>query len=369
MVSGFPKIPQSLFLPSGKTLAMFLALRIPLTVLLTMALYQLGQYDLILPYSGDGHYTEELAEKNWVVLMHSSLTTLVHKSVYTLLKPWGWKAWYAVMVSSSLAGALALQVLYAIRRHPAFLALNILSGSFLVFVGEVENYAWVNLFLLWTFLAVERYLDRRWPLWPACWFFFTAALFHMLALFYLPALFWVMYQRDDFQPGEFAAPFLLFILLSAGILLTFPREGPDLDLGRLVPLFQINRKGQLFTFFSSTHLELLLYFHRQASFLRMIPVSWFVLIVCFRRIRTPFHKYLLICSLTGLGWTTVWHPDLGRLDWDLFSQMYIPLNVLAGWLLSETGKTPGDFHAGGKRGSKTAVHPPESLDRGTGLLR
>jgi len=341
MASGSLFVTCPVSLPPGKTIARFLALRIPLTLLLTLVLYWLGHYDLILPYTGDGHYTEELAEKDWVVLMHSSLTTLVHKSVYTLLKPWGWKAWYAVMISSSLAGAMALQVLYAIRRHPAFLALNILSGSFLVFVGEVENYAWVNLFLLLTFLAVERFLEGRWALWPACLFFFTAALFHMLALFYLPALFWVMYQREAFRPWEFAVPFLLFILLAIGILLIFPREGPDLDLGRLVPLFQINRKGQLFTFFSSTHLELLFYFHRQAGFLRMIPASWIIMIWLFRRIETPFQRYLLICSLTGLAWTTVWHPDLGRLDWDLFSQMYIPLNVLAGLLLSEVWRVPG----------------------------
>ncbi len=334
MISGSLNIPQFFFRPSRKDLARFLAVRIPLTLFFATVLYRLGQCDWILPYSGDGHYTEELAEKDWVVLMHSSLTTLMHKCVYTLLKPWGWTAWKSVMVSSSLAGGMALQVLYAIRRHPAFLAINILSGSFFVFVGEVENYAWVNLFLLWTFLAVERFLERKWPFWPAAVFFFTAALFHMLALFYLPALFWVMYQQDDFKPWEFAGPFLLFVFLSIGIMVIFPREGPDLNLGRLVPLFQINRKGQFFTLFSPAHLELLLYFHRQAGLLRMIPVSWIVLILFFRRIETPFHKYLLIGSLTGLGWTTVWHPDLGRLDWDLFSQMYIPFNVLAGLLIS-----------------------------------
>ncbi|RJP35349.1 MAG: hypothetical protein C4527_00770 [Candidatus Omnitrophota bacterium] len=309
----------------------FLLRRFILTLVFTVVLYRLGQY---LPYIGDGAYVEQMAEMDWVVLMHSVLTSLMHKLVYTILRPFGWNAWDSVSVSSSIAGALAIQVLFAIRRNPIFLIVNIFSGSFLVFIGEVENYAWVNLFLLSTFWAIERYLQGKAPLWPATVFFFLAALFHFLALFYLPAIFWVMVQRPNFKAYEFVAPFFLFLSLLMGILFCFASEGLDLDSGRLVPLFQIRRKGQFFTFFSWEHWKLLAYFHYNAAFMRF-PIEWPLLFFLRKGIDTPFKYFLLYCSFIGLIWTTFWHPDLGPLDWDLFSQMSISLHVLLGILLYE----------------------------------
>ncbi len=272
--------------------------------------------------------------------MHSSLTTLMHRLVVVVMEPFGWRAWYAISLSSALAGSIALQVLFALRRNPVFLLINIASGSFLVFVGEVESYAWVNLCLLSTFLAVERYLEGKWRFWPAAVLFFLAALFHMLALFYLPPLFWIMRRFPRLKPWEFLVPFLGFVSLSVAILLLFPREGLDLDLGRLTPLLQINRKGQLFTFFSLAHWELLSYFHWKSSFMQCLPIEIPLLIFLWKRINTPLKTYLYYCSLMGLLWTTFWHPDLGRLDWDLFSQAFIPIHVLLGMLVSERLNPP-----------------------------
>ncbi len=315
---------------------LFGGLRIPITLLLAWILFQLGQVKWILPYTGDGHYTVELVLKGWVVLMHSSLTTLMHRFIYVLLHPFGWEAWDSVSWSSALAGGIVLQVYFAFRRHPLFLLINIFSGSFLVFVGEVEIYAWVNLFLLLSFYAVEQYLLKRWRIWPAILFTFIAALFHMLALFYLPALFWIMRKDKTIRPSEFLYPFSGYMILTVGILILFPSEGLDLDFGRFTPLFQIQRKGQFFTFFSLPHWELLAYFHWRGCFLQCLPLEIPLLILMRKRINTLFKKYLLICSLIGIVWTTAWHPDLGRLDWDLFSQMFIPIHLLLGILVSET---------------------------------
>ncbi len=313
----------------------FLLKRTPLTLFLTAILFQLGQFEWLLPYTGDGHYTEELALKGWVVLMHSPLTTMIHKIFCTLLEPFGIRAWYAISISSAFAGALALQVLFVIRSHPVFLIVNIFSGSFLVFVGEVESYAWINLFLLLSFLGIERFLQNRWRLWPAAVFFFLACLFHMLAIFYLPAFFWLIRRRQDFHPLEFLVPMLTFFIAVVSLNFLLQSEGLDMDLGRLVPLFQINRKGQHFTLFSLAHLELLAYFHWKGSFLQQIPLELPLLILMRKRIDTEFKRCLLLCCIIGVGWTTIWHPDLGRLDWDLFSQMFIPIHLLLGILLTE----------------------------------
>jgi len=40
-------------------------------------------------------------------------------------------------------------------------------------------------------------------------------------------------------------------------------------------------------------------------------------------------------TLCGLSWAFIWHPDMGRGDWDLFGSFAIPSGVLAGLLLRD----------------------------------
>jgi len=339
-----------------------------------------------LPYSGDGSHIAYLAEEGWSVTMHSPLTAVAHRIVYLalqhlepkravewrltaivnaaaskicamagnshpaliafhqwtayaesisqLVKPTHW-GWYTTSASSALAGSIALQVLFAIRRNPIFLMANVFTGSFMVYAGEVENYAWVNLFLLLTFLYVEKYLLGKAKLWPGALCLFIAALFHGLAFFYLPPLIWVMAKKKDYNPYEFLLPFLLYIFGYLFLNTVLPHEGININLGRLVPWFKINRKGQFFTFFTWIHLYVKTYFHLCASYFGILPAEWPLLYYFRRRINSDFKRYLLFCSAIGLLWHTLWHPDLGWIDWDLFSQSYIPLHVLLGLMLCE----------------------------------
>ncbi len=326
--------------------------RLPLTLFLSTLLFILGIR--FLPYAGDGSHMAHLAQEGWYVTMHSVLTSIVHRLVYLIFEPiWQmmvdndgfWlfhflnideaiPGWYALAASSALAGAIAIQVLAMIRFHPLFLSINIFSGSFLVFMGEVENYAWVNLFLLLTFLAVERYLKGEWRLWPAMTFYFAAALFHGLAFFYFPPLLWIIIKKKEYSPFEFFIPFLGYISLYLLFNILLPHEGINITHERLVPFFHLSRKGHFFTFMTWEHLIIKAHFHRVASFLS-IPIEWPLLLLMRKQINTDFKRYLLYCSLTGLAWHTIWHPDLGYLDWDLFSQIYIPLHVLLGILITE----------------------------------
>ncbi len=314
-----------------------IGIRIVLTLLLTPILFYLGKF--FVPYSGDGHYVEEMVVMDWVVLMHSPLTTIIHKCFYEVLHPFGFTPWTSTMVSSSMAGAMALQVLFALRANIVFLLINILSGSFLIFVAEVENYAWVNLCLFLTFLGVNQFLQEKRPLWPALSFFFLGCAFHLMLLFYLPPLFWIMKKHSKrFHPLEFLIPFLAFIGAFIALNLLLEREGLFLDSSRLVPWFEIQRKGQFFTLFSHEHLALLAKFHIQGSFLfgwLGFPIEWPLLILLYKRINSQFKYFLLFNTLIGLVWTTFWHPDLGPLDWDLFSHPYLIAHILLGWLLAE----------------------------------
>ncbi|MDP8245063.1 MAG: hypothetical protein P9L94_13350 [Candidatus Hinthialibacter antarcticus] len=321
-------------LPSSNIVyAKTIAFRVLLTLVLAAILFWLGQWT---PYSRDSLHMADMAGSGWRVTMHSVLTSIVHRTVYLTLSPFGWDAWNALSMSSALAGAIALQVLFAFRRDPLFLAANILAGSFLVFVGEVENYAWVNLFLLLTFIWMRRFLQNGAPIWPALTCFFIAALFHMLAFFYLPAIFLAMRKRP-IRAGEFLIPFGAYMLLHFACVTLLPHEGIELSLTRLVPLFETQRKDQWFTFLSWAHLEIKTYYHFQAGVL-FLPLGWPIVIALRKRINSPFRRFMLQCALLGLAWNTLWHPDLGWEDWDLFSQSSIPLHFLAGDLLADWSK-------------------------------
>lgn len=306
--------------------------RIAITFFLTLCFYWIGRH--LLPYSGDGRYVVQLVEEGWSVLMHSVLTTLIHKLFYLALHPVGCDEMQSIIWSSSLAGAIAVQTLFAIRPHPVFLLVNMASGSFLVMAGMVEHYAWVNCFFLVSVYWMERYILNQSSLYPVMICYCIGCLFHMMLLFYLPAFFWVMKRNQRFHLWEFIIPFAAMIAIYTVFNFTLPREGLFIDSSRLVPWFEIKRKGQFFTLFSREHVELLLYFHQKGAFLG-VPLEIPVLLLFRKKMDTPFKQFLLVCIVMGLIWTTFWHPDLGKLDWDLFSQMYIATHVLLGIILCE----------------------------------
>lgn len=309
----------------------WLVLRCAITTCLTALLYAMAGWQ---SYSGDAAHMAALAEGGWQLTRHSSLTSILHRVAYLMLEPFDFDGWNAISISNALAGALALQLLVAYKPHLLFLGVNILAGSFLVFVGQVENYAWVNLCLLAWLMGMDSYFKGERRLWPVASLLFLAALFHMLALFYLPALFWAMRRGPRFKAWEFLAPFCAFVGLSIGMSAFLPGEGFELGLTRLVPFFETHRPDQWFTFFSRDHLEIKVYFLFYSGILLM-PLGWPIVIVLWRRIRTPYRRFLLLNALLGLGWFIVWHPDLGWIDWDLFSQPCIPLHFLAGVLLAD----------------------------------
>jgi len=281
----------------------------------------------------DGWYMAQLVEENPFPLYYRSLLTiLIHKAVYLVAHPLGLDGWQAISLSSSLAGAAAILALWRIRPDGWFLAINVLSGSFLVLLGHVENYAWVNAFLILSFARAQAWLERDAPLWPAMAYFMLAGLSHMLGLFYIPAYAYLLYRNRKYHPLEILIPVLAFTGVMISLALVFPMLGTDTGWERLVPLFQVWADNHHFTFFAKEHWIILLYFHSRAAFLG-IPAELPLLFLLRKRIQTLYLKFLLGCVFCGLAWTTIWHPDWGRLDWDLFSQFGIPLHVLLGLLI------------------------------------
>lgn len=293
-----------------------------------------------VPAGADGFYISRLIEENaWPLYYRSVLTVLIHRWVYAAVSPLGFDGWGAMALGSSMAGGVAVLALWNLSRHPVFLAVNILSGSFLVFAGHSENYAWVNAFLLLHYLAVWRWIEGRAPLWAAALWFVLACLSHMLALFYVPAFAWLLWKRPAFNPLHLLFPLAAFTLVLAALPLGGALLGTDVGLERFVPLFSVWAPNQFFTFFSLEHLKMLLFFHHRAAFLG-VPAELPLLVVLRKRIDSVFRQCLLAHTLCGLAWTTVWHPDWGYSDWDLFSQFAIPMHVLTGLILQPGGNRP-----------------------------
>lgn len=299
----------------------------------------------LTPPGADGYFISNLIEsETFPIYYRSILTVLIHKLCYAVFNPIGISGWDAMSLSSSIAGGFACVGLMMLSKHPLFLAVNIVSGSFLVFFGHAENYAWVNAFLILSYAFFHRWMEGKYPLSYAITCYTLSCLAHMLALFYLPAILYLLWKKRSFNPLECLIPLLVFIFITLFVSLFFNVLGTDNGLDRLVPLFQKWAPNHYFTFFSVQHLNILAYFHYRASLLGIFPIPYTemyagfpieipLLLILRKRINTLFLRFMLVHVLCGLAWTTVWHPDWGYNDWDLFSQFAIPLHVLLGLLL------------------------------------
>ncbi|MGI6456953.1 MAG: hypothetical protein ACOX5R_15220 [bacterium] len=311
--------------------------RISLTLILAWFLLVLKEVlpESIIPLGADGWFMSEIIRVDPSPFYYRSILTLwIHKVIYLIGKPYGLDGWYAIAVSSSLAGGIALQALWAIRSHPLFLAINILSGSFFIFVGHVENYGWVNAFQLLTYWRLKLWIEEDRPLYPAVIFLMLACFSHMMILFYIPAYVYLFWKKRDYHPYEILLPVVCFSLINTGLLLSVRFGGTDNGLERLVPFFEKWSKSHHFTFFTWEHLRIKLYFYHRAAFL-LIPLEFPLLLILHRYINKLLYKFLLLCTLCAFIWTIFWHPDWGPADWDLFSQFGIPLHVLLGLVVTD----------------------------------
>lgn len=300
-------------------------------VALIPLLYGIGAW---VPVGADGPYMAALVEQSGFPMYYRSLLTLwLHEMVYRVTSVFDASGSQAIALSSSVAGAIALLGLWRLCPRVWFLLLNCLAGSFLVFCGHVENYAWVNAFLILSTLGVQRWYRGEVRLVWAMIAYALACMAHMLAIWYLPAMMWAWYSNRRFHPLEILLPILGFAGLVTGSVFLTNVGGTELGPERFVPWFETWAPNHYFTLFSPDHIEMLFYFHTHAAWLG-VPVELpFLLLILVRYIRTRFERFLAAQVVCGLIWTTLWHPDWGAMDWDLFSQFAIPLHLLIGWLV------------------------------------
>ncbi len=290
---------------------------------------------------GDSREMQEYVESDQSCFyLRSPLTLYLHRGVYHLVKPLGGDGATAMALCSSAAGGVYVLSLLAISAHPLFLAFNLLAGTSFLFMGHLENYAWVNALLVLYLALLRRHIERNAPLWPAASVLLLACLFHMLAVFTLPTLALAIWQwhRGRLKPAlrimqeDFQRVLIVFVVATLFMALgplVFQAAGLDNNTQRLVPLFHNpNPTKFFFTMFAPAHFRMLGYFIWKAS-----PLGFPVLLALCWRIRTRYEWFVLGALGCSLAWEFVWHPDMGTADWDLFASFAFPLDILGGLLL------------------------------------
>jgi len=310
-------------------------------ILSTSFFYIFRQYRR--PGADSGEIVSFASSREIMYYYRSPLTVFLHQIFYKILSPFGMRVEDVISLLSATAGGFFVLILISFSRSFLFLLFNLSAGVMFIFLGHIEHYAWVNMMLGFYFLQAKKFFEGAPNIIFLTIVLCITCLFHMLAVFYFPTLLFLFLnpQKKDgklqvFLPAKKDIEKIMIVLVLFFLILTFlplilPTRGLDNNFSRLVPLFKNpNPQRYYFTMFSLEHFKLLLYFYMMAS-----PLGFFFLIMLIGRIRTRFHKFLLLALGCALFWEFIWHPDMGKLDWDLFSNFAIPLNILVGLLLIE----------------------------------
>jgi len=295
------------------------------------------------PGADSGEIVSFASSSEIMYYYRSPLTVFLHQAAYKILNPFGMSVEDIISLLSSIAGGLFILVLISFSHSFLFLLFNLSAGVMFIFLGHIEHYAWVNMMLAFYFLLSKKFIEGKINIVLLTITLCITCLFHMFAVFYFPTLLY-LFLNPQKKDGKLKCFFpvkkdiekvmivlIIFLLFLTVVPLFLPTRGLDNNLSRLVPLFQNpDPQRYYFTMFSIKHFKLLLYFYMMAS-----PLGLFFLIMLIGRIKTKFHKFMLLAVTCAVFWEFIWHPDMGKLDWDLYSNFAIPLNILVGLLLVE----------------------------------
>jgi len=251
---------------------------------------------------------------------------------------WGWDGRWAINLVSSLAGFAfvywAWRFVGAGSRRWMALALIGSSGFMQLFYGHIETYAMPTACLMLFFLTCRRYLAGQVRAITVGAVFSLGIFFHLIFWFLSPVFIPLLLQSRHRRREALQ----FFVGLTPAILLTLVLFRFDIGNGEMVgdrfmSLFAVPenvKQGGVkkrYALFSMDHLYDWLWFAWNSSHLTTLIVLAGVIL---RRIPGKSWSVVLIVSLVCfLIFTLIWHPDRGRMDWDLFSFTGLPMALLA----------------------------------------
>ncbi len=234
-----------------------------------------------------------------------------------------WNSFLAIQFYSCVCGIIALWVIYNFFKDHPYSILSFLivftAGFTAVFYGHIETYALPVLSLLIFLLALKNYLNKTWQITSVILAYSLFVFSHLIALFIAPIV--LLLVIKDFCSGGITITRIRQIALATLPLLVFIYLVFHLKIGggELVGRHYLNpynpNPEHRFTWLSAAHLNSVLYFLWING-----GISAPIALLCLLRARRdPLAKYLLLIFGGFTIFLIFWHPDAGKLDWDLFS--------------------------------------------------
>lgn len=242
---------------------------------------------------------------------------------------WGWPVAWGISLISALAGAAACCGLWELGReryrNPMLPFLLVMASGFqILFYGHIEVYAVPTCALVFLIIVLRKIECGQWP--PSSLLLIWSILLwcHLVALVLIPVLVFAAFQyKSSLFKGKigFAGlilPPVLFVLtdiLQIG-------HGPGLkDL--VASFFERHERMEAGLSFRD------LVFMKVGFFWMATQISFpFAALALFRKPGDRFTQYMAILALCTLVFFVFFHPDAGKMDWDLFLLPSLPLAIL-----------------------------------------
>lgn len=273
-------------------------------------------------FGGDSEIVERSIHGGAWFWQREPLTTAFLQSFNSGLSPLGWTTDDAISLASCLAGAVGALALWKIsqsfpRPHLGF-AMLFCTGSTLNFYGSIEVYAPATACLCWILYAVQQDRPKA-----ALGLFALLGWLHPIAFFLSPAAGFYAFQNRNRIESYWACIPLALSVPFVGYILGW-REG----IGFENPLAEVATT-------SPTGVDLgppwaLKHLAVKAEFLWVATgLSLPLAAIAVYRVRDRTIRAWTGVAASLLGFFVVFHPDLGRADWDLFLFPSIPVAVIA----------------------------------------
>lgn len=282
---------------------------------------------------GDSVWIASLVERPLYFFIRAPLGVALHKAIWLGLRGWGWSPSDCIALSSAVAGGVFLWGLFRFSRDPRIWIVVLLSKFSLVFFGHVETYAWPYALSTWVFVWLKEYDEGEPRSTLRIWLLLTlAAYFHPMTLMLWPGALWGLWplERKDLERflGTLLAATLLLILL-----LLFGKTGGFPQAVWILPLFEVGETFARYPFFSWAHWIELLRFHATT-----LPIGLFLLVLYGNREWRGWERALLASAGITLLWSVVWHPGMGKADWDLFAWPALSVNLAGAYAWTRAPK-------------------------------
>ncbi len=291
-------------------------------------------------YSGDGDQIERMVEAGYWMVHSELLSQSLFQLVYRILHPLGWDGLSVIQLVSCLAGAVSIYVLLRFNQRyiqvdPLWvLGLFFSSGLALYCNGHTEYYTQFLVFLFLYGYVGMGYLRHQYSARTVALIFSLAAWIHLGILFALPSLlalpvFKNKYWRDYIGIGTGLLPLAfipIFKLYCSMFGLYIYGLSPSTNF---VPLTPDPARPDWYTFLSVWHIADWVYGWAMRSW-----IYWFVILLGiyaagWRSVLKPERLFLFLYTFCYVGFTIVWHPNLGmNQDWDLFAFEAAPCLLL-----------------------------------------